>query len=173
MFITSSLAAYIPGSSLVDSSSLRGGFLQWRSHSGSGSQSHRVIRFGRDIQNHLIPALHGSQKSLWGFWAAWAAPAAQICCYAMLSLQHLSNSCIPNMQSSPHPHAPGNHCAGGKTCSHRTGLLCVFLSSQSADDLIAWENVPFNLLELVISSSLISLYFWLERLKILIYQWHL
>lgn len=72
-----------------------------------------------------------------------------------------------------HPHAPGNHCAGGKICSHRTGLLCVFLSSQSADDLIAWENVPFNLLELVISSSLISLYFWLERLKILIYQWHL
>lgn len=39
-------------------------------------------------------------------------------------------------------------------------------SAQSpADYLIAWENVLFNLLELVISSSVISLYFWLETLK--------
>lgn len=70
--------------------------------------------------------------------------------------------------------APGHHCTGSKICSHRAGLFYVSLSSQSPeDDLIAWENVLFNLLELVISSSLISLYFWLERLKILIYQWHL
>lgn len=84
---------------------------------------------------------------------------------------------FPSCRSFPNipvTQCPRSFCAGGKNYNHRTGLLYVSLGSQSPeDDLIAWENVLSNLLELVISSSVICLYFWLERLKILIYQWHL
>lgn len=80
----------------------------------------------------------------------------------------------PSFPNVPVAQGSRPFCAGGKNYNHRIELSCVTLSSQSpADYLIGWQNVLFNLLELVISSSVISLYFWLDRLKILIYQWHL